>query len=78
MSIGLNFRIARNPTGIRLNVGERVGDLSYFQKLSPQKPTTTEECALIKTGLRPLVCLRKSAADLCGVTGVTEFVARLS
>ena len=45
---------------IRLNVGECVGDLSYFQKLSPQKPTTTEECALMKTGLGPLVCLRNS------------------
>jgi hypothetical protein len=49
-----------------------------FPKLSPQKPTSTEECALIKTGLRPLVCLRKSPVVLCGVTGITEFVARLS
>jgi hypothetical protein len=32
----------------------------------------------VRTDLPPLVCLRKSAVDLCGVTGVTAFVAQLS
>jgi hypothetical protein len=38
-------------------------DLSHFQKLSPQEPTTTEECALIKTGLRPLAGIRNNPVD---------------
>ena len=42
---------------------ECIGDLSHFQKLSPQEPTTTEECALIKTGLRPLAGIRNNPVD---------------
>ena len=55
-----------------------IGLVVILSETKPTETMTTEECALNQDRSAALCLPSEKPVDLCSVTGVTEFVARLS